>query len=107
MTPSPLTQFIEKCREIERGAAEIECFKRLCPWTWEMPSGEIFPRDKSITRQAFAEGAAHSSHAKLLAMLETAVDALEFECGNRCNAENNPCNAREILTELTRMAGEG
>lgn len=25
------------------------------------------------------------------------VEALEFECGNRCNAEHNPCNAREAL----------
>ena len=24
-------------------------------------------------------------------------EALEFECGGRCNAENNPCNAREVL----------
>ena len=25
------------------------------------------------------------------------VEALEFECGNRCNAEYNPCSAREAL----------
>jgi hypothetical protein len=24
-------------------------------------------------------------------------DALNFECGDRCNAEYNPCNAREAL----------
>jgi hypothetical protein len=26
-------------------------------------------------------------------------DALEFECGGRCNAEYNPCNAREALAQ--------
>lgn len=28
------------------------------------------------------------------------VEALKFECGNRCNAELNPCNARAVLAEL-------
>lgn len=27
-------------------------------------------------------------------------EALEFECGGRCNAEYNPCNAREVLQAL-------
>lgn len=27
-------------------------------------------------------------------------DALVFECGGRCNAEHNPCNAREVLQAL-------
>jgi hypothetical protein len=26
-------------------------------------------------------------------------EALEFECGGRCNAEYNPCNAREALAD--------
>jgi hypothetical protein len=36
----------------------------------------------------------------LEAKLEVASKALEFECGNRCNAENNPCNAREAIKQL-------
>jgi hypothetical protein len=35
---------------------EIECFKELVPHNWKMPSDEIFPRDKSVTRQAFSRG---------------------------------------------------
>jgi hypothetical protein len=31
--------------------------------------------------------------------LEIAVEALEFECGNRCS-DLNPCNAKEVLREI-------
>lgn len=31
--------------------------------------------------------------------LKVAIEALEFECGNRC-ANQNPCNAREALEKL-------
>lgn len=30
------------------------------------------------------------------------VEALEFECGNRC-AEQNPCNAKEALKEIGEL----
>lgn len=30
-----------------------------------------------------------------------AIDALKFECGDRC-AEQNPCNAKEVLKTLTK-----
>ena len=29
-----------------------------------------------------------------------AIEALEVACGNRCNAEYNPCQAREALAAL-------
>jgi predicted ester cyclase len=28
--------------------------------------------------------------------------ALEFECGDKCDAEYNPCNAREVLFNLNK-----
>jgi hypothetical protein len=31
-----------------------------------------------------------------------AIEALKFECGNRC-AEQNPCNARDVLKELGEL----
>lgn len=37
--------------------------------------------------------------ADLKAKYQKAVEALKFECGNRC-AEQNPCNAKETLAEL-------
>lgn len=36
---------------------------------------------------------------KLLAVLE----ALEFECGNQCNPEYNPCDARKALADLEAL----
>ena len=35
----------------------------------------------------------------LKAKYQKAIEALKFECGNRC-AEQNPCNAKETLAEL-------
>lgn len=29
-------------------------------------------------------------------------EALEFECGNNCHPEHNPCNAREVLARFPR-----
>ena len=37
--------------------------------------------------------------------LEIAIEALEFECGNRC-AHQNPCNAREALTKIKELDNE-
>lgn len=36
---------------------------------------------------------------QLLTNYKKVVDALKFECGNRC-ADQNPCNAKETLREL-------
>jgi hypothetical protein len=36
-----------------------------------------------------------------LELLFPLVEALKFECGNRC-AEQNPCNAKEALAELEK-----
>jgi len=83
MTLSPLTQFIEKCREIERGATPG-------PWnkgrvllgdsgqysTLGTPTHERMP-DMLLLKDAMFIAHARNTHAKLLAMLETAVDALE------------------------------
>jgi hypothetical protein len=33
-----------------------------------------------------------------------AVDALQFECGNRC-AEQNPCNAKENIEQIKIKLG--
>jgi len=35
--------------------------------------------------------------------LRVAVEALEEECGDRCNAEYNPCWAREALAKIEEM----
>lgn len=32
--------------------------------------------------------------------IKLAIEALEVACGNRCNAEYNPCQAREALAAL-------
>lgn len=32
--------------------------------------------------------------------IKQAIDALEAACGNRCNAEYNPCQAREAIKAL-------
>jgi len=32
--------------------------------------------------------------------IEQAIEALEDACGNRCNAEYNPCQAREAIAAL-------
>lgn len=43
----------------------------------------------------------------LSAALDVALEALEFECGNRC-AEQNPCNAKEARARIDGiLAGEG
>ena len=39
----------------------------------------------------------------MLPLLMCAVEALEFDCGNKCNAEYNPCNAREALNTIKQM----
>ena len=50
------------------------------------------------------ESGAHS----ILPMLVVAVEALEFDCGNKCNAEYNPCNAKEALNKIkSMMEGKG
>jgi hypothetical protein len=33
---------------------------------------------------------------------DKAIEALKFECGNRC-AEQNPCNASDVLKELREL----
>lgn len=35
--------------------------------------------------------------------LAVAKEALEFECGNRCNAEYNPCSARQALDKIKEL----
>ena len=32
--------------------------------------------------------------------LKIAIDALQAECGNRCNAEYNPCAAKQALEKI-------
>ena len=32
--------------------------------------------------------------------LKIAIEALQAECGNRCNAENNPCAAKQALEKI-------
>lgn len=39
---------------------------------------------------------------ELTRKIEVARMALALECGNRCNAEYNPCNAREALKEIEK-----
>ena len=36
---------------------------------------------------------------KLMKLVRLYRKALEFECGERCNQEHNPCNSREALTQ--------
>ncbi len=33
------------------------------------------------------------------------VEALEFECDNRCHPEHNPCNARNALNNFYKKIG--
>jgi hypothetical protein len=40
----------------------------------------------------------------LLPEIQKLREALEFECGNRC-AEQNPCNAKEVLRESKERIG--
>ena len=52
----------------------------------------------------------HSNEVRLKPVLDALVNcvkALEFECGNKCNAEYNPCNAREALAKLESVLKEG
>ncbi len=35
-------------------------------------------------------------------VIEVLVEALKFECGNRC-AVQNPCNARDALAEIDEL----
>ena len=41
-----------------------------------------------------------SAYDELKTKLDVAVEALEFECGNRCAIGLNPCNARETLAKI-------
>ena len=47
-----------------------------------------------------------SEQAKVICDLEDklkiAVDALRADCGNRCNAENNPCASRIALEKISK-----
>jgi hypothetical protein len=54
------------------------------------------------SKYAIYEEQADVKIAELKAKLDKAKEALEFECGGRCNAEYNPCNAREVLKELDK-----
>jgi hypothetical protein len=54
------------------------------------------------SKYAIYEEQADVKIAELTAKLDKAKEALEFECGGRCNAEYNPCNAREVLKELDK-----
>jgi len=60
------------------------------------------PRDKfDISRISFKQGAALPSELLLLAL-----EALAFECGNRCAIGLNPCNARDTIEQIrTRLEG--
>ena len=46
-------------------------------------------------------------NAALKERVRIATEALEFECGNRCHPEHNPCSAREALAKLAAGKGEG
>ena len=48
----------------------------------------------------------HAQNAWAFEALLIAVEALKFECGNRC-AEQNPCNAKEALTEIAALVPGG
>ena len=43
---------------------------------------------------------------RMAELLVQCREALEFECGNRCNAEYNPCNARDMIAALDEFDGE-
>lgn len=46
---------------------------------------------------------ANAENAKLKENLKIAIEALEFECGNRCAIGINPCNAREALEKIKEL----
>ena len=76
-------------------------------WTGWQARGELDAvRIKDLTALVVQQDKDNNNYAKeiieLTAKLDKAKEALEFECGGRCNAEYNPCNAREVLKELDK-----
>lgn len=43
---------------------------------------------------------------KLKAANAILMDALEYECGNRCDAHYNPCNSREALDGAKKIMND-
>jgi hypothetical protein len=75
-----------------------ECHKAIAYHAWQAATQASEAKCQKMI-DTTVEGI-ELNHQKLLesqAQNEKLREGLEFECGNRCNAENNPCNAREVL----------
>lgn len=97
-TPGPWTAFDPDVGEdegiwIKTAEGSIASVRRGCD--------EVGPREQNIPDADFI-AASRTALPTLIAQLEVAIKALEFECGNRCAAQN-PCNAREALAEIEGM----
>jgi len=65
--------------------------------SYTTPSNAV-PKDR---QKAFLAG-----YAAAEARAEVLKKALEFECGGRCDAHYNPCNAREVLQAYEQKESE-
>ena len=69
--------------------------------------GRTFSENEEITKlkaeierlNNYVVGGYEEMLAESQKQVQELVEALEFECGNRCNAEYNPCNAITILSK--------
>ena len=64
--------------------------------TIQKPEGSYFDISKHIGDMLYTKPQASDAEDKL----KIAKDALQAECGNRCNAEYNPCAARQALEKI-------
>ena len=65
--------------------------KRLCTQI-----GIVYTKELEQVVSAYHAAKCEESEAKL----KLAREALQAECGNRCNAEYNPCAARQALDRM-------
>jgi hypothetical protein len=63
-----------------------------------------------MTRPRESDYTSHTAYTRALEvycdwqkeLIAMSIDALRDACGGRCNAEYNPCHAREALTEIEK-----
>ncbi len=64
-----------------------------------------YPEKSNASNTIFIHVIEYSAYQSLEARHKKLLEALEFECGNRCAIGINPCNAREAI-EADRKAGQ-
>lgn len=66
--------------------------------------GTQSPWNEGTPNSKFACAAANNWN-NILEALEIACEALEFECGGRCNYEYNPCASRVAINQIREKMG--